>query len=93
LGFAPVYPLVVEKIGSRFPHYHPGFVNGIFSLALTGGMLVPALVGYASEVFGIGVLMMAPVLGTFIVFLLVLAIWAETKLGGSMLLKSQHDRL
>ena len=30
-GFAPIYPLVVEKIGVRFPHYHPGFFNGIFS--------------------------------------------------------------
>jgi fucose permease len=93
LGFAPVYPLVVEKIGARFPHYHPGFLNGIFSIALTGGMLAPATVGYASRFYGIGVVMMLPMLGTFIVFLLVLAIWIEAKLGGSPLLKSQHDRL
>ena len=32
LAFAPIYPLVVEKIGHRFPYYHPGFYNGIFSL-------------------------------------------------------------
>jgi hypothetical protein len=93
MGFAPVYPLVVEKIGNRFPHYHPGFVNGIFSIALTGGMLAPATVGYASEYFGLGAVMALPVTGTFIVFLLVLAIWMEAKLGGSALFKPQNDRL
>jgi MFS family permease len=93
IGFAPVYPLVVEKIGARFPHYHPGFLNGIFSIALTGGMLAPASVGYLSQFFGIGVVMMLPVVGTFVVFLLVLAIWIESKLGRSPLLKSQQNRL
>jgi fucose permease len=93
IGFAPVYPLVVEKIGARFPHYHPGFLNGIFSVALTGGMLAPATVGYACQFFGIGVVMIVPVAGTFIVFLLVLAIWLEARFGGSDLAKPQHNRL
>ena len=39
-GFAPIYPLVVEKIGHRFTYYHPGFYNGIFSFAFAGGLLV-----------------------------------------------------
>jgi fucose permease len=79
-GFAPIYPLVVEKIGARFPHYHPGFFNGIFSLALTGGMLAPATLGYAAEVWGIRVVMMLPMIGSIIVCLLVLTIWLEAKL-------------
>ena len=33
-AFAPIYPLMVEKIGDRFPSYHPGQYNGIFSLAM-----------------------------------------------------------
>ena len=93
VGYAPVYPLVVEKIGTRFPHYQPGFLNGIFSIALTGGMLLPATVGYASEFFGVGMAMMLPVIGTFIVFLLVLAIWIEAKLSDPSLFKSQQNRL
>jgi fucose permease len=80
VGFAPVYPLVVEKIGSRFPHYHPGFFNGIFSLALTGGMLAPATLGYASEFFGIQVVMALPMAGSCIVLVLILLIWLEAKL-------------
>ena len=26
-AFAPIYPLVVEKIGHRFPYYHPGLLQ------------------------------------------------------------------
>jgi fucose permease len=79
-GFAPIYPLVVEKIGVRFPNYHPGFFNGIFSVALTGGMLAPAVIGYASEFFGMQVVMLLPLAGSCVVVLLVLLIWLESKL-------------
>jgi fucose permease len=78
-GFAPIYPLVVEKIGARFPHYHPGFFNGIFSIALTGGMLAPALLGYAAEYAGIQVVMALPMIGSIVVVILVLLIWLEAK--------------
>ena len=44
-AFAPIYPLVVEKIGHRFPYYHPGFYNGIFSFAMVGGLLAPCMLG------------------------------------------------
>jgi MFS transporter, FHS family, glucose/mannose:H+ symporter len=79
-GFAPIYPLVVEKIGARFPYYHPGFFNGIFSVALTGGMLAPALLGYAAEYAGIQVVMALPMIGSIVVVILVLLIWLEAKL-------------
>jgi len=48
-GFASIYPLVVEKIGNRFPYYHPGFYNGIFSLGITGGLLAPWILGYVAQ--------------------------------------------
>jgi fucose permease len=92
-GFAPIYPLVVEKIGARFPHYHPGLFNGIFSVGLTGGMLAPATAGYASEIFGIRVMMALPAMGTTIVVVLVLAIWIEAKFSEWMSAKPQSDRL
>ncbi len=82
LGFAPVYPLVVEKIGAGFPSYQPGLFNGIFSLALTGGLLVPALLGYAAEVFGLRAVVILPMIGSVIVFILLLLIWIEGKLSG-----------
>ncbi len=76
-GFAPIYPLVVEAIGERFPYYHPGFFNGIFSVALTGGMLAPATLGYSAELVGLRVVTLLPVFGSVIVLLLVLVIWLE----------------
>ena len=81
-GFASVYPLVAEAIGRRFPHYHPGFFNGIFSLALMGGLLAPATLGYLAAALGVGVVIGIPLVGTFMVMLLILLIWLESKVNG-----------
>lgn len=81
-GFASIYPLVVEKIGHRFTYYHPGLYNGIFSFAVTGGLLAPALLGYLAQWWGVGMILIVPMLGTFMVFLLVLMIMLEAKLNG-----------
>ena len=81
-GFAPIYPLVAEKIGHRFTYYHPGLFNGIFSLAMIGAMLAPATGGYLAAVWGTGMVMMLPLAGTVMVFALILLIWLESKLGG-----------
>jgi len=79
-GYASVYPLVVEKIAHRFPYYHPGFYNGLFSLAMTGGFLAPWLLGYFAEAWGIQAVMILPMLGTCVVFVVVLLIMLESKL-------------
>ena len=81
-GFASIYPLVVEKIGHRFPYYHPGFYNGIFSFAITGGFIAPWLLGYFAQNWGIQAVMILPLLGTCMVFVLVLLIMLEAKLSG-----------
>jgi len=80
LAFAPIYPLVVEKIGHRFPYYHPGFYNGIFSLAMAGGLLTPGLMGYIASVWGLRTIMMFPLIGSVVVFVLLLLIWLESRL-------------
>jgi FHS family glucose/mannose:H+ symporter-like MFS transporter len=81
-GFATIYPLVAEKIGHRFTYYHPGLFNGIFSIAMVGAMLAPWLLGYLADIWGVGVVMVAPMIGTVMVFALVLLIWLEAKIGG-----------
>ncbi len=81
-GFASIYPLVAEAIGRRFPYYHPGFFNGIFSLALTGGLLAPATLGYAASVWGVGVVIGIPLLGSILVMILLILIWLESKVTG-----------
>jgi fucose permease len=81
-GYASVFPLVSEAIGRRFPYYHPGFFNGIFSFALVGGLLAPATLGYAASVWGVGVVLGIPFTGTCMVMVLILLIWLETKVTG-----------
>ena len=81
-GYASIYPLVAEAIGRRFPYYHPGFFNGIFSLALVGGLVAPATLGYAAEQFGVGVVILIPLVGTLMVMTLLLLIWLESKVTG-----------
>jgi fucose permease len=93
LGFAPIYPLVVERIGARFPHYHPGFFNGIFSVGLTGGLLATAFLGYAAETAGIRVVVILPLAGTVIVCLLVALIWLEARVNQWLSAQPEHRRL
>ena len=81
-GYASIYPLVAEAIGRRFPYYHPGFFNGIFSIALLGGLLAPATLGYAAAAWGVGVVIGIPLIGTFMVMMMLLSIWLESKVTG-----------
>jgi fucose permease len=81
-GYASIYPLVAEAIGRRFPYYHPGFFNGIFSLALVGGLIAPATLGYAAAALGVGVVIGIPLIGTCLVMVLILLIWLESKVTG-----------
>jgi FHS family glucose/mannose:H+ symporter-like MFS transporter len=79
-AFAPIYPLVVEMIGHRFPYYHPGFYNGIFSLAMAGGLLTPGLMGYIASIWGLRSIMLLPLVGSVVVFVLLLLIGLESRL-------------
>jgi fucose permease len=81
-GFASIYPLVAEAIGRRFPYYHPGFFNGIFTFAQVGGLIAPAILGYAAEYWGVGVVLGIPLIGTFMVMALLLLIWLESRVTG-----------
>ena len=83
-GFVSIYPLVAEAIGRRFPYYHPGFFSGIFSLAVVGGLLAPATVGYAAQLSesGVEMLMGIPLFGTCMVMVLLPLIWLEAKVTG-----------
>lgn len=83
LGFAPIYPLVVEKIGHRFPNYHPGFYNGLLSFGITGGLVAPWTLGYAASWWGIQMVMLLPFAGAFIVLVLILLLWLEARLTAS----------
>ena len=79
-SFAPVYPLVVERIGRRFPDYHPGVYNGIFSFAIGGGLLAPCSLGYFAWLIDVRAVMYLPLAGSVIVFILLACLWLESRL-------------
>jgi FHS family glucose/mannose:H+ symporter-like MFS transporter len=79
-AFAPIYPLLVEKIGHRFPSFHPGFYNGIFSFAIAGGLLAPGTLGYFASQWGVSMVMGLPLAGSIVVFTLLLLIGLEARL-------------
>ena len=81
-GFAAVYPLLAEKMGHRFPYYHPGVFNSIFSVALAGGMLFPWLAGLLAESVSLTAIMAIPAIGVFLVAALLLVLWLESKVTG-----------
>lgn len=81
IGFGPVYPLIAENLDSRFS-YHPGFYNGIFSVAITGAMCAPWVLGYVDSYFGIRYVMLIPALGSVAVLILALLIMLEARLMG-----------
>jgi fucose permease len=82
IGFSSIYPLVAERIAGRFSYYHPGYFNGIFTFALTGGILAPFALGHMAADFGLKVVPLAAMLGSCAVFALVLLIWLGHKVSG-----------
>lgn len=86
--FAPIYPLVVERIGHRFPSYHPGFYNGLFSFAIAGGLLAPCVLGYLAPLLGIWIVMGLPLAGSVMVFLLLMLVWLEARFNTAAKIKS-----
>lgn len=81
-GFSAIYPLVSERIASRFSYYHPGYFNGIFTFALTGGILAPFVLGHLAGAIGLNIIPLAVMVGSCAVFALVLLIWLGHKVSG-----------
>ncbi|HEX4750628.1 MAG TPA: MFS transporter [Bryobacteraceae bacterium] len=81
-GFAPIYPLIAETLDDRFS-YHPGFYNGLFSVAITGAMLAPWLLGYVASGLGMEYVMLIPAFGSVAVLIIALLIMLEARVMGT----------
>ncbi len=82
IGFAPVYALLAEQLDDRFA-YHPGFYNSRVSIAITGAMSVPWLLGFVDAWFGMRYVMLTPAVGSMAVLLLSLLLLLEAHLMGA----------
>lgn len=75
-GFAPIYPLIAERLDDRFS-YRPGFYNGGFSYSITGALCAPWLLGYVAAYVGMRYIMLLPAIGSVVVLILALLIMLE----------------
>jgi fucose permease len=78
-GYAPIYPLIAERLDDRFS-FHPGFYNGAISIAITGAMSAPWLLGFVDAFLGMRYVMLLPALGSIVVLLLCLLLMLESHL-------------
>lgn len=79
-AFGVMDALTVRMIGRLYPYYHPGFINGFFSLSLIGGLLAPWLVGYLAAPAGIEVLIWIVAAGSVAVLLTLSVLVLETRI-------------
>jgi fucose permease len=77
-AFAPIFPLVAEKLDDRFS-YQPRFYNNTFSIAIGGAMCVPWLLGYVAAL-NMRYVMLLPAIGSVAVLILGLLIMLEAHL-------------
>ncbi|MDQ2842233.1 MAG: MFS transporter [Acidobacteriota bacterium] len=78
-GFAPIYPILAERLDQRFS-FHPAFYSGATSIAITGAMSAPWLLGFVDASLGMRYLMLIPALGSLLVLLLSLLLMFEAHL-------------
>jgi fucose permease len=78
-GYAPIYPLIAERLDHRFS-FHPGFYNGTVSVAITGAMSIPWLLGFVATDLGVRYVMLVPAIGSVIVLILSLLLMFEAHL-------------
>lgn len=88
IGFSFVYPLLVERIGSRFREYHSSLFHGIFGLGMLGGFLGPALIAFWANLSDEESAMAVPLWCSLLVFLLLLLLWVESKISASRVARS-----
>jgi fucose permease len=91
-GYAPIYPLVAEQLDDRFS-YHPGFWNGAISIAITGAMSEPWLLGYVDQFVGMQYVMLVPACGSVAVFVLAVLLMFEARLMGERKRGREHESL
>jgi len=78
-GFAPIFPVVAERLDHRFS-FHPAFYSGTISIAVTGALTAPWLLGFVNASFGMQYVMLLPAIGSVLVLLVSLLLMFEAHL-------------
>ncbi|MGI9103145.1 MAG: MFS transporter [Terriglobales bacterium] len=70
LTFSPIYQTVLAIAGDRYRQFAATVFGVLFAVGLSGGMLVPWMIGHLSQSFGIRAGMAAPLVGASMICVL-----------------------
>jgi hypothetical protein len=82
-GFSAIVPLASSRISTRFTGYHPGYFNGLFLFAMSGGIFAMFVLGHLAEMLGLRVVPLSAMLGSCAVIALILVIRLGRKVSGN----------
>lgn len=82
-GFSAIVPLASERIATRFTSYSPGYFSTLFGVTMSGGILMPFVLGHLAEVVGLRVIPLTAMLGSCAVIALILVIRLGRKVSGN----------
>ena len=82
-GFSAIVPLASERIATRFTGYHPGYFSGLFTFALSGGILAAFVLGHLAEWMGLRAIPLSAMLGSCAVTALIMVIRLGRKVSGN----------
>lgn len=74
LGFASIYPTALAIAGDEFAKVSGTAFSLIFTVALTGGIISPWLLGKVAQASGLGKAFIIPIINCFMVFILSLCL-------------------
>ena len=81
-GFSTIYPVASERIAARFTGFHANYFSGVFTFAISGGILAAFVAGYLATMLGLRVIPLAAMLGSCAVFALTLIIRLGSRVSG-----------
>jgi fucose permease len=82
-GFSTIYPVASERIAARFTGFRANYFSGVFTFAISGGILAAFVAGYLATMLGLRVIPLAAMLGSCAVFALTLVIRLGTRVSGN----------
>jgi hypothetical protein len=81
-GFSAIYPVASERITARFTGFDANYFTGLFTFAISGGILAAFAAGYLATILGLRVIPLAAMLGSCAVFALTLVIRLGSRVSG-----------
>ncbi len=82
LSFSGLSCLLAQNLSRRLPNYHPGVLNRIFTITLSGAFFSAWIAGLLASAWGLTAILILPAIDTAAATGLLLVLWLESKVTG-----------